>query len=416
MDRKNRRAVSMQTLDSQQEAVWDYIRNRLFLGTTNLVYDCFSSTEQEKRFDHLPWPDEIAADFPNPCGWGTGMEDCMLNAGSVIEICRLRSRLRQDPEAENFACRIIDGMFACTHVHGTPGFVARGISPRDGKSCYSNSSRDQFTLCVYGAWNFLRGFPDAPEKSRQAARRILTDIADYCERSITPAGDYDLMRLDGKPGRVGKMIHAECHEELRLPMIYLAAYDVSGEERYLNHYLSLRENALNVTRRLEEKKDWWDISIGQLQISLDLCGQIDSDTEPEYRQLRASVREIARRHLENTLKQVRDFRGDWNRPNSDWRLRPMIQHRDAFDKTRGIVTLFQGKPYLCPVADPDYKVPATLLRATGNLLIALLLGTEHSVPPLAEEAAQVVMKPDFHLHCSSGGINLLHGISLLSGR
>ena len=61
----------MQTMEMQKEAVWDYIRNRLFLESTNLVYDCFSSTEQEKRFDHLPWPDEIAADFPNPCGWGT---------------------------------------------------------------------------------------------------------------------------------------------------------------------------------------------------------------------------------------------------------------------------------------------------------------------------------------------------------
>ena len=406
----------MQTMEMQKEAVWDYIRNRLFLESTNLVYDCFSSTDQEARFDHLPWPDEIAADFPNPCGWGTGMEDCMLNAGSVMEICRLRYRFQQDPEALRFACRILEGMFACTHVHGTPGFVARGISPRDGKSCYSNSSRDQFTLCVYGAWNFLRGFPDAPENARQTARRILTDVADYCERSITPANSYDLMRLDGKPGLVGKMMHVQCHEELRLPMIYLAAYDVSGEKRYLDHYLSLRETALKTTRRPNEKKDWWDISIGQLQISLDLCGQIDSDTEPEYRNLRASVREIARQHLENILKQVRDFRGDWNLPCADWRLQPMAQHHDAFDRTRGIVTLFQGKPYLCPKANPEYKVPATLLRATGNLLIALLLGTEGKAHPLAEEAALIVMKPDFSRHCSSGGINLLHGISLLSCR
>ena len=30
----------------------------------------------------LPSPEEVAANFPNPCGWSTGMEDCMLNAGS----------------------------------------------------------------------------------------------------------------------------------------------------------------------------------------------------------------------------------------------------------------------------------------------------------------------------------------------
>ena len=148
----------------QKEAAWNYIPQRLFFEKTNLVYDCFSSMEQKKRFDHLPWPDKISTDFPNPCGWGTGMEDCMPNAGSVIEICRLRYRIQQDPEAMQFVCRIINGMFACTHVHG-------------------------------------------------------------------------------KPGLVGKMIHAECHEGLRLPTIYLAVYDVSEEKRYLDHSLSAGQSA-----------------------------------------------------------------------------------------------------------------------------------------------------------------------------
>ena len=154
----------MLTLDMQKEAAWNYIPQRLFFEKTNLVYDCFSSMEQKKRFAHLPWPDKISTDFPNPCGWGTGMEDCMPNAGSVIEICRLRYRIQQDPEAMRFACRIINGTFACTHVHG-------------------------------------------------------------------------------KPGLVGKMIHAECHEGLRLPTIYLAVYDVSEEKRYLDHSLSAGQSA-----------------------------------------------------------------------------------------------------------------------------------------------------------------------------
>ncbi|MEI3005224.1 MAG: hypothetical protein V8T87_11475 [Victivallales bacterium] len=86
-------------------------------------------------------------------------------------------------------------MIRCGTVHGQDGFIARGISPHDGKSCYSNSSRDQFTLAVYGMWRFLKGCAISgilPGERNQVPpfRRELLRTDDY-------TGTSHLLRLDG---------------------------------------------------------------------------------------------------------------------------------------------------------------------------------------------------------------------------
>ena len=113
------------------EDAWFLLTKRLFCEKTSLVYDSLSSLRPEKRFEHLPFPEEIVRHVPNPAGWGTGMEDCMLNAGSVLEICILRARveLEQQQETLAFARRILDGMEACATVHGRPEFLPGMESP-----------------------------------------------------------------------------------------------------------------------------------------------------------------------------------------------------------------------------------------------------------------------------------------------
>ncbi len=188
------------------ESLRKQIREVLFHPETELIYDYATSRDPVHRFDHLPAPEEVAADFPNPCGWSTGMEDSMLNAGSMLDVLRLEREDGDSPEtAPAFACRLLHGIHRCATVHGHPGFVARSITPRDGKSCYSNSSRDQFTLAVYGVWRFLRAFPDAPSAEIQRARELLHSIACYCEHTVTAGHEYDLGRLDGGRAIVSKM-------------------------------------------------------------------------------------------------------------------------------------------------------------------------------------------------------------------
>ena len=133
---ENGKSFNQQSL----ECAWRQIHDILFHPGTGMVYDYVTSHDPNHRFDHLPSPEEIAAGFPNPCGWSTGMEDCALNGGILLDLMRFRGW-----ENSVFAAKIAEGVIRCGTVHGQDGFIARGISPHDGKSCYSNSSRDQFT-------------------------------------------------------------------------------------------------------------------------------------------------------------------------------------------------------------------------------------------------------------------------------
>lgn len=230
------------------ESLRKQIREVLFHPETELIYDYATSRDPVHRFDHLPAPEEVAADFPNPCGWSTGMEDSMLNAGSMLDVLRLEREDGDSPEtAPAFACRLLHGIHRCATVHGHPGFVARSITPRDGKSCYSNSSRDQFTLAVYGVWRFLRAFPDAPSAEIQRARELLHSIACYCEHTVTAGHEYDLGRLDGSRAIVSKMWQCGAHEVLRLPMIYAAAFEATGDGHWRDAAREYAIPALPVT-------------------------------------------------------------------------------------------------------------------------------------------------------------------------
>ena len=53
---------------------------RGFIGVTltHLFYDYLTSYEAERELNHLPITVEANRQYPNDCGYGTGMEDCMI--------------------------------------------------------------------------------------------------------------------------------------------------------------------------------------------------------------------------------------------------------------------------------------------------------------------------------------------------
>ena len=97
---------------------WDNVWNRLFSDKTNLFYDFVSSYDYEHRFDHLPTDDEITAQIPNPCGWGTGMEDSMLNAGPILDVIIMRYEQSEEAYLRELADKVFKGMELCATVHG----------------------------------------------------------------------------------------------------------------------------------------------------------------------------------------------------------------------------------------------------------------------------------------------------------
>lgn len=57
--------------------------SRFFCPKTELFYEFIPDGKPSAR-SHLPSAADIQKkNIPNPCGWGTGMEDSTLNAGSA---------------------------------------------------------------------------------------------------------------------------------------------------------------------------------------------------------------------------------------------------------------------------------------------------------------------------------------------
>ena len=397
-------------LHSKMDDAWRYIWSGLFCQKTGLFYDYRTSRNSEHPFDHLPTPDEIAVQFPNPGGWGTGMEDSMLNAGSVMEILCLRKKLESFPEALSLAAEVMNGMIRCAHIHGVDGFLVRSICPEDGRSCYFNSSRDQFTLAVYGAWRFLCTFPEAPEPLLAGTRRLLVDIAQYCERVITTEND-DLLRLDGKPALVSTMVHVGAHEKLRLPMFYAAAWLASKDQHWFDLYRQYALPGIEETLLIDKTRHWWDWELPQLQLSLELLREIEPDPElkAKYASAMFIAAELAGRELRDKLAKAAGFFGDWDSLNVDWRSMPMIARPETLS-TSGRSILFGGYPYMMPQFPEAYDTPSGLLRGIGNLSYTCLMCRNYTPPPdLMTGFLRTAIKPEYANHGSAGPINMLHG-------
>lgn len=393
------------------ECAWKQIHDILFHPGTGMVYDYMTSRDPAHRFDHLPSPEEIAADFPNPCGWSTGMEDCALNGGLLLDLMRFRRWEHLD-----FSVRIARGVILCGTAHGQNGFIARGISPNDGQSCYSNSSRDQFTLATYGMWRFLKGC-GISDTLRQDGAKFLQSVADYCERIITPENHYNLLRLDGHQAVVSTLWNCDPHEAMRLPMIYGIAGDITREPRYFELMDRYAGAGLQHTLTLDPEADhWWDMPLLQMQLSLNFF--LESGVLPalnaEIRRAMHTAAMIAQRQLLCLLREAEAFDGDWGALYDNWRTLPMCMRSETLSHD-GHSALFGGKSYLNPVFRKEYTRPNTILRGIGNYLAVFAHCRDISFPvQLHSRIERILRKIDFMQVAGAGTIPLVYGYSALS--
>ncbi len=396
---------------------WQLLKTRLFCEETNVVYDSLSSDDPAHRFDHMPYPEEIARHVPNPAGWGTGMEDSMLNSGSVLEACILRARLEPEHRTESidFARRMIAGMEACATVHGTRGFVARSISCRDGRSCYINSSRDQFTLDIYGLWRFFHcEFADAADRSRIAG--LLADTAAYCERAVRPGNEDNLLRLDGKPALVSRMLDIEAHEAFRLPMFYLAAWDVTRNPHWHELYCRYAPRALEETLAMDRRKQWWNLQLVQMQISLALAAEADDDPG-RLEKIREAMRvtaALSEEHFYREEVKMLNFKGSWSATALPWHQAwKMTLREDSL--TPGRPALYFGLLYLKPWERQEFMDAFEVMRAIGNLAVSVALCGDYApAPDFFRRFSHAASVPDYRNHTSGGVCNILHGYYLLA--
>ena len=254
-----------------------FIRSRFFCEKTNLFYDYLVTEAEDPLISHLPTPYEISCLIPNACGWGTGMEDSMLSAGTMLEAMLAQYEVTGDEGIPPFLAQIVDGMLRCAESAKREGFLPRSVSPVDGKTHYINSSRDQYTHFVTGAVRYLHsGLASEDEKTRLT--RALVSFARRCELDVKEENGFCLLREDGGPSMVTEMWGEKCGIEgkLRMPMFYAAAYDATGDEHWRGRLLEWRDEAISLSENFTDLHNP-PYAILQMQYSVRLL----YDLEPE---------------------------------------------------------------------------------------------------------------------------------------
>lgn len=323
---------------------WDHVWNRLFDRRTCLFYDYITDNSDlgipDDAVSHLPSPELIQRQIPNPGGFGTGMEDCALSAGTMMDTVVARYKATGDTGMKEYASAVYKGMELLTDVCETPGFVARGVSPVDKKSHYYNSSRDQFTHWVWGAWLFFfSGLADDREK--ESVRERMERIAGMCEKRCVEENGYDLLRDDGGAAIVSKMWgDVDSHEIGRLPMFYLAAWSITGDSHWRDLYLRMRDTVYRMT--LPYDMNGHPVYAGlQLQYSLRLMH--DAEDDPEWKErYRAVMARIADGYEKTVMSQTESLM----KPERSAKLSlKMLRWDKAMAAYRGFIG---GYAYYCP--------------------------------------------------------------------
>ncbi|MDO4575314.1 MAG: metallophosphoesterase [Planctomycetia bacterium] len=221
---------------------------------------------------------------PNPVSYGTGFADCALCMGTVLVGYVQWYEATGDETIRPLAYDAYVGLRMLGSAHGVRGYVTRGLSAEDGKSTYITSSRDQYTHYVEGLWEYYRS-PLCSETSRREIRLLLSELADAAREQVVPENDYSFLRADGTkdPRGLHKMWLVYAHEAARLPMIYAAAWDVTGEKKYFDWYREFCEPSIVESLGLRDKplpevQAWVPTySFYQMQCSLSLMYQVEPD-------------------------------------------------------------------------------------------------------------------------------------------
>jgi len=279
-------------LDALIGRAWDVTWKRFYLPETHLFYDYLTSYEPGRELSHLPTLDEVRRQYPNECGYGTGMEDGMISAGVMLSLITDRYAVTGEESLRARALEVFQGVRLCASAHGASGFLARAVSRHDLKSVYPNSSRDQYTHAVHGLWLYYHS-PLCAAETQADIRAIVSAVADRMTRTVTSENDYDSLRIDGSRDTRGisRMWNVKGHEAARLPMLYAIAWDLTGRQDYYDLYRKYAAPAVEQSQTVEARQPTY--AWLQMQASLDVLASLEKDAvlKDRLRRLQAMVSE-----------------------------------------------------------------------------------------------------------------------------
>lgn len=306
------------------ERAWDVTWSRFYLPSVQTFGDYLSSYEKGREQSHLPVADEVKRQYPNPCGYGTGMEDGAILGGAMLSVLCDRFAVTKDESLREKASNVFAGLQRCVTVHGVRGFVARNVCPSDAQSSYLNSSRDQVTHFVHGLWQYYHSSLPGDD-TKQQIRDILADVAERMIETVTPENDYDFLRADGQrcPLGICRMWNVQPHEAARLPMIYAAAWDVTRQERYRIQWQKYVAEAIEQSANPGEHKPAY--ALLQMQCSLEVLHELEPDVamKATIYQRMIHVRDLAAKRFTSVLAQIaKKSPEDMRMLGPDWRTVP----------------------------------------------------------------------------------------------
>ncbi|MBR6719633.1 MAG: hypothetical protein IKL74_01840 [Clostridia bacterium] len=256
--------------------IWKYMMDNLFSDETKLFYDYIVPEKRGDFKNYLPSPEFIKKCIPSPTGWGTGMEDSVINGSVMLDSALLAYEVTKEEAFLVKARDFFKGLKLCATISESEGFLARSVSPFDGKSHYIDSSRDQYTHYVASAAKYYES-GKAKEDEIKAIKETLLSFARRARANVTEENKWNMLREDGGQGFVTALWNAAPHEMMRLPMIYLAAWKISGDESFKEDYLKYRDFGMDESEKIVYRDNMRPFAIGQMQLSLRFCYDYDFD-------------------------------------------------------------------------------------------------------------------------------------------
>lgn len=364
--------VSDAELRAKMEEAWQASWQLYFDERTQLFYD-YASRDGVRS--ELPTPAEIARQYPNRNGWGTGMEDCAINGGVIMSMICDRFAATGDKAMREAAAKVFAGLVLLGTVSPSEGFLARGVCPTDRRSHYCESSRDQYTWYAYGLWRYsLSALAGPAEKATMA--KVIAAICRRLERNVVAANGYHIGREDGTmDGLVDTMWENEAHEMARLPMIYAIGAELTGDGHW-------RDLADRYTPEAIEKSKPESTKIAyallQQQVSLETLYELAKSADVKRQWL--DVMQVVADRAAVFLPRCRDYRTpDIEASRFDWRAWPKRTSRG----------------YLLPTKPEDWGREKHTQRDPAEAALVLLLVPQGA--PSAEQLQwmrQIIAQPD----------------------
>ncbi|WP_395737365.1 hypothetical protein [Prosthecobacter sp.] len=377
-------------VDGRIGQAWEVVWGRFYLPEVNTFGDYLSSYEKGKEQAHLPTAEEVKRQYPNPCGYSTGMEDGAILGGAMLSVLCDRFAVTKEEALREKAASVFAGLKLCATVHGVRGFVARNVCREDAKSVYINSSRDQVTHFVHGLWQYYRS-PLADEGTKKEIRGVVADVAERMIAFVTPENDFDFCRADGTrcPLGICRMWNVQAHEAARLPMIYAAAWDATREERYREAWRRYAAEAIAQSASPGENKPAY--ALLQMQCSLEVLHELEPDAalKATIHERMRHVRDLAAKRFGSVVQQISKKSAEEMRMvGPDWRHVPVWKNQ---------------KGYPNPQWGP-YREVWHLTREAGESAMVMLMSDPDAVSPEQRNALGKMIRDFDYMHNSSCGI------------